>query len=59
MWITSESKVSGTRGQALLVLGRMRVPRSRSFDVAVRKNEETWIVDGAITATSTVLPQTA
>ena len=37
---------------------RTRVPRLRSLRRGRANEAETWIVDGAITATSTVLPQT-
>ena len=36
---------------------RVRVPRSRSLRRGRANEAETWIVDGAITATSTVIPQ--
>ena len=38
---------------------RVSMPRSRSLRRGRANEEEMWIVDGAITATSTAIPQTA
>ena len=47
-----------TPEQSEIASRRVRVPRSRRLRRGRAKEAETWIVDGAMTATSTALPQT-
>ena len=50
--------LSPTPDQSEIASRRVRLPRSRSVRRGRANEAETWIVDGAITATSTATPQT-